>query len=107
MRILRKLLTVLLVELIPLEQAGEMGNWALVGRGAGLFVMQLSIGLAFGFLLGRLRLPGGIYPLGSAFTAACGALPWGAAAARTASSSTSTACRNTATSRSALVGKYE
>ena len=37
--------------------------------------------LAFGFLLGRLRLPGGVSPLGAAFTAACGANPWGAAAA--------------------------
>ncbi len=37
--------------------------------------------LALGFLLGRLKLPGGISPLGSAFTAACGASPWGAAAA--------------------------
>ncbi len=37
--------------------------------------------LALGFLLGRLELPGGISPLGGAFTAACGALPWGAAAA--------------------------
>lgn len=37
--------------------------------------------LALGFLLGQLELPGGISPLGGAFTAACGALPWGAAAA--------------------------
>ena len=37
--------------------------------------------LALGFLLGRLKLPGGISPLGSAFAAACGASPWGAAAA--------------------------
>ena len=37
--------------------------------------------LAFGFLLGRLELPGGIAPLGGAFTAACGPFPWGAAAA--------------------------
>ena len=44
-------------------------------------VLRSVLCLAFGFLLGRLRLPGGISPLGSAFTAACGALPWGAAAA--------------------------
>ena len=37
--------------------------------------------LALGFLLGRLKLPGGVSPLGSAFTAACGASTWGAAAA--------------------------
>ena len=37
--------------------------------------------LAFGFLLGRLRMPGDIAPLGGAFTAACGACPCGAAAA--------------------------
>ena len=59
------MLTVLLVELVPLAQAGEMGTWALIGQGAGLFVMQMAIGLAFGFLLGygsawllsKLRLP--------------------------------------------------
>ena len=49
--------------------------------GRGKTALKGAACLVFGFLLGRLRLPGGISPLGSGFTAACGASPWGAAAA--------------------------
>jgi hypothetical protein len=49
--------------------------------GRGKTALKGAACLVFGFLLGRLRLPGGISPLGSSFTAACGASPWGAAAA--------------------------
>ncbi len=49
--------------------------------GRGKTALRASVCLALGFLLGRLRLPGDIAPLGGAFTAACGPCPWGAAAA--------------------------
>lgn len=60
-------LTILLVELFPLVEAGEMGTWALIGRGAGMFVLQIGIGLVIGvgigygsaWLLSRLNLPNG------------------------------------------------
>ena len=65
-----------------LEKAGRRAGARLrsLGDRAG---RPLRLGLAFvmGFLLGRVRLPGGCAPLGSAFIAACGSGGEGAAAA--------------------------
>ena len=65
-----------------MEQAARAAAKKLRGLDAPAKKALRGVGcLALGFLLGRLKLPGGVSPLGSAFTAACGASPWGAAAA--------------------------